>query len=78
MAVVRATLFDRPTPVEGESGLRDWLRMFCGTFLEAVPPERHGQFIESVERRLRPALHHDGRWHADYRRLRVVAYKNPS
>ena len=29
-----ATLFDRPTPLEdGEQGLRNWLRMFAGSFL---------------------------------------------
>jgi len=52
--------------------------MFCGAFLEVVPPTRREQFIESVERHLRPTLHRDGRWHADYHRLRVVAYKNAS
>jgi trans-aconitate 2-methyltransferase len=73
--VTFATLFDRPTPLEGTGGMRDWLRMFAGVFVEQVPPSRCEAFIEAVERRLRPALYYEGRWHADYRRLRVVARK---
>jgi trans-aconitate methyltransferase len=69
------TLFDRPTPLEGESGLRDWVRMFGGMFLGAIPPEDHDRFFRLVEDRLRPTQFHDGRWRADYRRLRVVAHK---
>jgi trans-aconitate 2-methyltransferase len=73
--VTFATLFDRPTPLEGEAGMRDWVRMFGGVFLEQVPPDRREAFVQDVERGLRPSLYHEGRWHADYRRLRVVAYK---
>jgi hypothetical protein len=68
-------LFDRPTPLDGEGGLRDWVRMFGGAFLGAVRLEDHGPLMASMERQLRPTLYRDGRWHADYRRLRVVAYK---
>ena len=73
--VTLAMLFDRPTPLEGEGGLRDWVRMFGGAFLGAVRPEDHEPLVASMERQLRPALYRDGRWHVDYRRLRVVAYK---
>jgi trans-aconitate methyltransferase len=70
-----ATLFDRPTPLEGEGGMRDWVRMFGGAFLRAVPEALQEPFLSLVERTTRPALHDEGQWHADYRRLRVVAYK---
>jgi trans-aconitate 2-methyltransferase len=70
-----AALFDRPTPLEGEAGLRDWVRMFGGSFLGAVDADRHEQFFSEVERRARPTLYREGRWLADYRRLRVVARK---
>ena len=73
--VTFATLFDRPTALEGVHGLRDWVRMFGGAFLGAVRPEEHERFFESIERRSRGELFSDGRWHADYRRIRVVAYK---
>jgi hypothetical protein len=55
-----ASLFDRPTPLEGPGGLRDWVAMFCRTALEAVPPERREEFLVAVEETARPALWHDG------------------
>lgn len=73
--VTLAILFDRPTPLEGDGGMRDWVRMFGAAFLNAVRPEDHEPLLRSIEHRLRPTLFSDGRWHADYRRLRVVAYK---
>jgi len=73
--VTFATLFDRPTPLEGEAGMRDWVRMFGGVFLDGVGPADREALLDLVEQRLRPTNYRDGRWHADYRRLRVVAYK---
>jgi trans-aconitate methyltransferase len=71
-----ATLFDRPTPLEkGEAGLRNWIRMFGGTFLKDVPERKHEDFFHYVESQTRPALFRDGGWVADYRRLRLVALK---
>ena len=68
-----ATLFDRPTPLEGEQGLRHWIRMFGGRFLNTVPPARQEAFFSQVEEIARPDLFQGGTWVADYRRLRVVA-----
>jgi trans-aconitate methyltransferase len=73
--VTLAMLFDRPTPLEGAGGLRDWVRMFGAVFLDAVKPADHERLFDLIEQRLRPTLWRDGRWHADYRRLRVLAYK---
>jgi trans-aconitate 2-methyltransferase len=70
-----ALLFARPTPLEGPDGLRAWVRMFAATTLDAVPPERHEEFLRETEEVARPALLSDGLWHADYRRLRVVAVR---
>jgi trans-aconitate methyltransferase len=70
-----AVLFDRPTPLEGEAGLRDWVRMFAGGMLEGVPAERREEFLRAVEEAARPALFRDGGWVADYRRLRLVAVR---
>lgn len=66
--VVTAALFPRPTAVEGETGLRDWLRMFCSSF---IAEER----IPELERSLRPKLYRDGSWYIDYVRLRIIARK---
>ena len=74
-AVELAMLFDRPTPLEGAEGLRDWLRMFRPAAVEAVPPERHEHFFAAAERAAQDALFRDGQWQADYRRLRVRAVR---
>jgi trans-aconitate 2-methyltransferase len=76
LEVVLAHLFDRPTPLEGgEEGLRQWLAMFAGDFLAPLPEARRDEVVQAVEERLRPRLFRDGTWVADYRRLRVVAYR---
>jgi trans-aconitate methyltransferase len=61
-----ATLFDRPTRIEGENGLKDWLEMF-GAALTTDP--------RALAERLRPRMFRDGAWTLDYRRLQVVAVK---
>jgi len=74
LLVTYAMLVDRPTALnDGERGMQHWIEMFGGAFLEVVPPAKHADFIRDVEDRLRPKLHRDGVWFADYRRLRVVA-----
>jgi hypothetical protein len=70
-----ATLFDRPTPLQGPGGLRDWLRMFCPAVLEGVPEGRREEFLGGVEDVARPQLFREGGWFADYRRLRLVAVR---
>jgi hypothetical protein len=50
--------------------------MFAGGLLGVVPAGARDAFLARVEAELRPTLYHDGVWHADYRRLRVVAWKN--
>jgi trans-aconitate methyltransferase len=70
-----AILFDRPTPLEGDTGLRHWVTMFGNPFLKRVPAERHEEFFRVLEEDLRPALCRDGTWFADYRSLRVVAWR---
>jgi trans-aconitate methyltransferase len=68
-----ATLFDRPTPLEGEHGLRNWIRMFRSEVAEKTPAAQLEHVFEQMEIIARPVLFHDGVWHADYRRLRVMA-----
>ena len=76
--VTFAHLFDRPTPLKHPvTGMRDWVNMFCGRFLERVPVDQLETFLQRVEAITGPTLHRDGLWFADYRRLRFVAIKRP-
>lgn len=71
--VIYAVLFDRPTPLEhSDAGMANWIQMFASRFLTGSE-EQQTQVIQAVEQRLKPTLYQDGKWWADYRRIRVVA-----
>ncbi len=77
LEVTYASLFDRPTPLEdGERGLRNWLEMFGGVFLDTLSPDKRELALTAVEREAGSALLRDGHWVMDYRRLRVVAKRS--
>jgi trans-aconitate methyltransferase len=74
--VTFATHFERPTKLdEGEAGMRNWLLTFADNILDSLPTAKREPVIAEVERQLKPQLFRDGSWFADYRRIRVVAYK---
>lgn len=68
--------FSRPTPLDDcPEGAADWVRNFGGDFLKAAPPDAHDRIATRVAALTKPVLCQDGRWFADYRRLRFVAVK---
>ena len=70
------TLFDRPTGLaDGSAGMRNWIIMFGGDYLAKAGASRREEFLDRVDEILRPTLFRDGQWWADYRRLRLAAYK---
>jgi trans-aconitate 2-methyltransferase len=71
--VTFATLFDRPTPLDG--GLEGWLNMFAGSLLATVPAEDRPRLVRRAEEIAAPELFRNGVWIADYRRLRISARK---
>jgi trans-aconitate methyltransferase len=76
LEVRSALLFDRPTKLEdGEKGLRNWMQMFYTSVLSNIPDEAKQQLLSDMEKDLQDALFKDSSWIADYRRLRIVAYK---
>jgi len=77
MEVQRAIIFDRPTTLSGEDGLRNWLDVFGDSLFAEVPAETVEEVITAVEDRLR-ADRYDPEtesWISGYRRLRFVAEK---
>jgi trans-aconitate methyltransferase len=79
LAVSSAWLFDRPTQLEdGEQGMRNWIKMFKESMFLAIPDDAREKVLARVEEKLRPVLFRDGDWFADYRRLRIVTYKDVS
>jgi trans-aconitate methyltransferase len=71
--VRQAWLFDRPTPIEGENAMKDWLEMFAAKIFEGLPAPQ--QKMDEVVARLRPKIFSAGIWTLDYRRLRLVAIR---
>jgi len=67
-------LFNRPTTLPKD--IKTWLKTFRKNYLEAVPPKDQEAFLEEIQEELRPTLcAADGRWTADYVRLRFAAFK---
>ena len=73
--VTFAHLYDRPTPLDGEEGLRNWILMFGQAFLKGLNSNEIKEVLGEAEKNLRSSLYRNNRWIADYRRLRVIAYK---
>lgn len=76
--VTYAAHFKRPTPLEGEDGMRNWMAMFTNNILRDLPASEQEAIISAVEAQVRPALYQDGQWLADYVRLRIIAHKEPA
>ena len=73
--VVYATLFDRPTPLQGEHGLKDWICMFVKSAFVGITADERDAIIDEVASKLRPRMYQHGTWVADYVRLRAKAVK---
>jgi SAM-dependent methyltransferase len=73
-SVEAIALFPRPTPLPGD--VTAWLETFAESFLQAVPPRERPAVLDEVRQRLQPVLRDsEGRWTADYIRLRFKAVK---
>ena len=70
-----AHLFDRPTPLEGENGMQNWIEQFSGFHFDSLAPAVRKQAILETVELLRPSLYRNGGWYADYRRLRIIGAK---
>jgi SAM-dependent methyltransferase len=67
-------LIPRPTPLPGD--VVGWLETFAESFTRALALPERPAFLKEVRERLRPALcDAEGRWTADYVRLRFAADK---
>jgi trans-aconitate methyltransferase len=73
--VVRSiALIPRPTALPGD--VTGWLETFAESFTNALDRSQRAAFLEEVKERLRPDLRDaQGRWTADYVRLRFAADK---
>ena len=75
MLVTYAILFDRPTALNGDEGMNDWIRMFIRTPFKDVDKETENEIINETAENLRNDLFKNGTWYSDYVRLRMKAIK---
>lgn len=73
--VVYSNLFYRPTLLQENAGLANWIKMFGGNFFKELSAPEINQVIQDVEKQLKPKLYRDRNWFADYRRIQVKAIK---
>jgi trans-aconitate methyltransferase len=72
--VTSIALIPRPTPLP--SDIVGWLETFAECFTSALPRHDQQAFLQEVQEALRPSLcDSEGKWTADYVRLRFAAIK---
>ncbi|RDW19756.1 class I SAM-dependent methyltransferase [Oceanobacillus chungangensis] len=74
-SIVAIELYERPTPLVGEDGIRNWLEMFSSNMFKNLTYSEKEAIYRETERILRPELYKENGWVADYWRLRFIAEK---
>lgn len=67
--------FDRPTELVGEDGMKNWIIQFCQSFFKLIPAEKIEPIIDKAVAILKETNYENGKWYADYKRLRVKTIK---
>lgn len=69
-------VYDRPTELnDAENGIINWLEMFGGNLFKDVKEEDKMNMLLEIQANLKDELVTEGRWYADYKRLRFFAVK---
>ena len=68
-----AMLFDRPTELRGADGLKEWMDMFIRAPFAGIEAAEGEAIKRAAVEALRDELCVDGKWYADYVRLRMKA-----
>jgi ubiquinone/menaquinone biosynthesis C-methylase UbiE len=73
--VITIEHYERPTPLVGEDGIRNWLEMFSNNMFKNLTNDKKEAIYSECERILRPQLYKENVWIADYWRIRFIAKK---
>ncbi len=74
--VLFAEHYDRPTKLADEnSGIKDWISMFAESFFIGVTENHKEEIKDEVQEKIKDKCLIDGKWFADYKRIRIVAVK---
>ena len=71
-----ASHFDRETELQDpQTGMQDWLCTFGNSFFQGIPKKQEKEILSAIIGRLKSTNFKNGRWYADYKRLRILAVK---
>ena len=74
--VLFAEHYDRPTELADEnSGIKDWISMFAESFFLGVEQNHIEEIKNEVQENVKGKCLIEGKWFADYKRIRVIAEK---
>jgi len=71
-----AVHFDRETELKSGDGIKDWIKMFGKDFFEGLDKTTVESILTEIQSSLFPTRFYNNKWHADYKRLRMVARKS--
>ncbi len=67
--------FERPTALVGKDGMKNWIIQFAQAFFKNIQKEKTETIIDKAVAVLKKTNYENGKWYADYIRLRVKAIK---
>lgn len=71
-----AQLYDRPTELsDDKKGIMDWIEMFGASYFNGIPKDIQRNILENIQNDVRDKCFKDGKWYADYKRIRITAKK---
>lgn len=71
--IIEIVHYERPTPLDGDDGIRNWLEMFSNNMFDRLTHDEKEDIYTECETILRPQIYQDGRWIVDYWRMRFIA-----
>lgn len=74
--ILLAQHYNRPTELTDEkTGIKDWISMFAGSFFNGVKLHHIEEIKSEVQEKIKDKCLVNGKWQADYKRIRIVAIK---
>ena len=67
--------FERPTELLGEDGMKNWIVQFVQPFFINISKDKVENIIDKAVAILKKTNYENGKWYADYKRLRIKAIK---
>jgi trans-aconitate methyltransferase len=75
--VVLAESFNRKTELTNQKdGIKDWISMFAKSFFKDVDLTHIEEIKTEVQESIKEKYFTNGKWYADYKRIRFIAIKN--